>query len=490
MIVEDLTAYPERSPIEQELIDKGVRNIVIAPLYYQDELIGVLELGSPHPGELHALNTMKLRDVLPLFSMAIKRSLDELNTRLQAVIKEQCTAIHPSVEWRFRKAAMHWLEQRKSGATTELEAIVFDNVYPLFGVSDIRGSSRQRNAAIQTDLTEHLRHAQEVLQLAYGYRPLPILNALTYHVTQLITRLQSGLESGDEVSSIDFLSREIEPLFQHLRGFGSEVEERILAYEAALEPRLGTIYRRRKDFEDSVTQITDALSAYLDAAQEQAQAMFPHYFEKHKSDGIEYGLYIGAAMVEDGKFDLLYLQNLRLWQLIVMCGMARLSEDLKERLKLPLEMAHLILVQHTPLSVRFRLDEKRFDIDGAYNMRYEIVKKRIDKAMIKDTQERLTQPGKIAIVYSQPKEVQEYREYVDYLQAIGQLTESIEYLELESLEGAQGLKALRVTVNLQSPQAEHSSSSEVMDTVRELFANGTVAGLQAERSAAPAPVGP
>ena len=48
---------------------------------------------------------------------------------------------------------------------------------------------------------------------------------------------------------------------------------------------------------------------------------------------------------------------------------------------MPLEVAHLILVQHMPMAIRFRFDEKRFDIDGAYNMRYEIVKKRIDKAL-------------------------------------------------------------------------------------------------------------
>jgi hypothetical protein len=111
-------------------------------------------------------------------------------------------------------------------------------------------------------------------------------------------------------------------------------------------------------------------------------------------------------------------------------------------------MAHLILVQHTPLAVRFRLDEKRFDIDGAYNMRYEIVKKRIDKARIKGSDERLTQPGKIAIVYSQLREAQEYQGYIDYLQARGQLTGDIEDVEIEDLDGAQGLKALRMTVNM------------------------------------------
>ena len=53
--------------------------------------------------------------------MAVQRSMDELDTRIQAVIKEQCTAIHPAVEWRFRQAAIRWVEQRQHGALVEME---------------------------------------------------------------------------------------------------------------------------------------------------------------------------------------------------------------------------------------------------------------------------------------------------------------------------------------------------------------------------------
>ena len=54
------------------------------------------------------------------------------------------------------------------------------------------------------------------------------------------------------------------------------------------------------------------------------------------------------------------------------------------------------------------MDQKQFDVDGAYNVRYEIVKKRIDKSYIKGTTERLTQAGKIAIVYSNDSDATEY----------------------------------------------------------------------------------
>ena len=92
------------------------------------------------------------------------------------------------------------------------------------------------------------------------------------------------------------------------------------------------------------------------------------------------------------------------------------------------------------------MDEKQFDVDGAYNVRYEILKKRIDKAVVKGTGERLTQSGKIAIVWLQESDKQEYMEYLQYLLQKGYINEEIEDLELEKLQGAEGLRALRVTV--------------------------------------------
>jgi GAF domain-containing protein len=448
LIIEDLTSDPARSAIEDAIIQRGVRNMLVAPLYYQDELLGTLDLGSPTPGDLHAIHAMKLGEVLPLFSMAIKRSMEELNTTVQAIIKEKYTAIHPSVEWRFRKAALNFIQQQNAGVPSEIEPIVFENVYALYGASDIRGSSTRRNAVIQADLIEHLHLARAIFVLAYRQKPLPFLDEIAYRIGKKIAALEVGLSSGDEATLLDFLRREVEPLFDHLQEFGLGVCEQIETYRTALDPTLGIFYRRRKDFEESVTLVNETISAYLDEEDGKAQAMFPHYFEKHKTDGVDYGIYIGASLVEDSQFDLLYLRNLRLWQLMVMCGAARKAERLKESLRVPLETAHLILVQSTPLSIRFRPDEKQFDVDGTYNIRYEIIKKRIDKAVIKGTAERLTQPGRIAIIYSQAREAGEYREYIDYLRALGYLTDDVEDVELEDLQGIQGLKALRVTVGM------------------------------------------
>ena len=175
--------------------------------------------------------------------------------------------------------------------------------------------------------------------------------------------------------------------------------------------------------------------------------MFPHYFERYKTDGVDYNMYIGQSLINNKKYDAIYLYNLRLWQLQMMCEIENVAYNLKNQLDHPLEVASLILVHSTPLTIKFRMDEKRFDVDGAYNIRYEILKKRIDKAHIKNTNQRLTIPGKIAIVYSQDDEAEEYMKYIKHLQSKNFIKKGVESVEIEDLQGSTGLKALRITVN-------------------------------------------
>ena len=130
--------------------------------------------------------------------------------------------------------------------------------------------------------------------------------------------------------------------------------------------------------------------------------------------------------------------------------MAWHTEQIKAELKVPLDTCHLILVNHTPLSIRFRYDEKRFDVDGAYDVRHEIIKSRIDKAVVKGTRERLTQPGRVAIVYSHTDEGCQIQRHIDFLKAWGNLLNDLEFLDLDDLPGVRGLKALRVGINLET----------------------------------------
>ena len=197
--------------------------------------------------------------------------------------------------------------------------------------------------------------------------------------------VELNLRAGDEASLVAFLRAEVETLFEHLEGYGPEVRARIEAYRAALDPQQGAVATRRRDFETSVTMINDAILAFVEAEERAAQAACPHFFEMQRTDGVDYSIYAGGSLLEDGGFAPLHLRNLRLWQLMVACGIAAQVRALRPRLPQPLEITNLVLIQHAPLAIRFRFDEKRFDVDGAYNVRYEIMKKRIDKAVLRGT---------------------------------------------------------------------------------------------------------
>ena len=448
-LIRDLTNYPNKTPLELHMLEKGIRSVFAAPLYYQDRLLGTFSVKSPQPDAFSVLDSIKLQEIMPLFSMAVNRGMEELDHRVQAIIKEKCTAIHPSVEWRFRRAALNYM-QADSGAATELEPILFPNVYALYGVTDIRDSSQYRNEALQADLADQFKMVRAIIRAAHKEKPLPILDALNHRISKHLADVESRLSSGDEITKADFIRREIEPVLDHLVEAVPHMRNRILEYRNALDPVLGALHRKRKDFEESIRRINETISAYLDEEEETSQSFFPHYFEKMKTDGVDHSIYIGASMVENLKFDMLYLRNLRLWQFMVMCGVAWRTGELKAVNRIPLEAAHLILVQDAPLSIRFRPDERRFDVDGAYDIRHEIIKKRIDKAMVKDGSERLTQPGKIAIVYSHRREMLEYLKYIDYLEDQDYLEKGVEKLDLQDLQGVSGLRALRVTVNMEA----------------------------------------
>ncbi|MFV1981238.1 MAG: GAF domain-containing protein, partial [Rhodothermia bacterium] len=106
------------------------------------------------------------------------------------------------------------------------------------------------------------------------------------------------------------------------------------------------------------------------------------------------------------------------------------------------------------ITLQFRTDEKKFDVEGASGVRFEMLKKRLDKAHVMGTDERITQPGKIAIVYSHEREAGEYRRFLQYLVANGYLDDSVEELQVEDLQGLSGLRMLRLTVSVGSSASE------------------------------------
>lgn len=450
LLIEDLKKFNPKTALEKALVKKGIGSIIIAPLLDTAEnVIGILEIASPRAYELHSFIEFKLKEVVSLFTLAVGRSREEMDNRIEALLREQFTAIHPSVEWKFLEASHNLLARRENGEIrARVEPIVFKDVYPLYGQADIVSSSVKRNAAIQADLLDNLQQVKSVLIRCYEVSNFPLVSQLLMKVNKTIKRLETEFNSQDETGIVELLHDEIHPLLKHFRKKYLPVAGVVTIYFNGLDAELGIIYRKRKAFEESVAMLNSAISNYLSQEEEDLQNMLPHYFEKYQTDGVEFEMYVGQALLRRGEYATMHLKNFRLWQLKAMVHITRRVQELQNTLPVALSTAQLIFAYNTPLSIRFRMDEKQFDVDGAYNVRYEILKKRIDKATIDGTDERLTQAGKIAIVYLQDKDRAEYLEYIDYLRHEGLVTEEVEDLQLSSLQGAQGLRALRVTVKI------------------------------------------
>ncbi|HMT10334.1 MAG TPA: GAF domain-containing protein, partial [Ignavibacteria bacterium] len=259
-IIYDLGVFPECTKVETDIVKSGIVNMLVAPLIYEGKTIGVVELGSANPGDVNAINAMKLMEVLPLFSLALKRSLEDRENMIQAIIKEKCTAVHPSVEWRFRKAAINLLENEKTDSFANMEEIVFRDVYPLYALSDIRNSSNIRNSAIQQDLKENLELAKNIVLAASEAKPMPEFQHLIYKIERRMLALSAGLNSGDEAGIVSFLKREIEPLFDNISGFSANVKRSIVLYSSSVDPGLGVLYSKRKEYEQSVKMLNENIS--------------------------------------------------------------------------------------------------------------------------------------------------------------------------------------------------------------------------------------
>lgn len=464
--VENLQEYPFPSKVETALLANGINNILLAPLIDEGQTIGMLELATSTPGKLNPISAHRVENVLPMFTAAVKRVKEEMFTEVRALIQEECTAIHSSVQWRFFDAGVNLMNRRRRDEKAVLEEIVFKDVYPLFGLSDVRNSSIERNTAIQKDFQQNLKLAKELLQKIYAHKQLPVVEEVIFKTDEQLQKINKGLASGDESNVLEFLKSEINPLVEHFEE-DENLEKFIVRYRSHLDPVFGVVYKRRKSFEESLGMINKMIGEHLDEAEAKAQEMFPHYFEKYKTDGIEFTLYLGSSLVTGRTFDSFYLKNFHLWQLMTMVEIHRKMELLKPKLKNDLEITQLILVHDQPISIRFRPDEKHFDVDGAYDIRYEIVKKRIDKAYIKNTGERLTQPGKIAIVYNQAKVEDEYRRYFHYLTGKKLITGEVEELELEELPGATGLRALRIQVTEERTETAKQPGSDLLKDIEE-----------------------
>ncbi|WP_289662349.1 GAF domain-containing protein [Flavobacterium panacagri] len=429
----------------EHLLTQGIQSCVFAPVTKDGHLLGVIELVSENARDLNSVNATKLELVLPYLTDTIDRYNTDMQHQIEAIIQREYTTIHPSVYWKFRKESQNYFQNINHTKDYIFKEIVFKNVFPLYGQIDIKGSSEHRNETVKIDLKSQLSALLEIFDNQEANSNLVLLEQRKFELESLRSELDFPLKADTEQHIQRYIEEEIHPILKNTKS-NPKSEKLEKLYFETLDEKTGMFYQERKKFDNAMSIINKRLATVLDKKQVEAQQIYPHYYERFKTDGVEHNLYIGASISPTKPFDIMYLHNLRLWQLQTLCEMELEHHQLKESLPYELDVTSLILVFSSPLSIRFRMDEKRFDVDGTYNARYEVVKKRIDKSHIKGTSERITEKEKITIVYSQNSEEAEYLKYIKYLQHKKILEPAIEQFEVEDLQGVSGLRAIRVKV--------------------------------------------
>lgn len=444
--ISNLVEYSANDPLNvkaAQLRAQNIGSIILAPLVKDGTLMGILELVSSKVNVLNSVNAHKLEIVMPFLVDTIDHKIKEYQNKVEAVIQKNYTNMHPSVNWKFRREAKNYIYNLNMGLAYNLKEIAFKDVYPLFGEVDIKNSSVTRNLSVKNDLKNQLNDLIILLEQLDLGGALKDSERYLLDLRGFINDLSSGVKADTEQNILHHLEINIYPLFSKIKGsFRDDIE----AYFERSNPLTGDFYTNRRNYEKTLALVNEKLITILDERQAEIQRYFPHYFERFKTDGVEHNLYIGSSIAPDKKFDVASLERLRLWQLLVTAEMEIEQHRLKNILPYHLGVTSLILVFSAPIAIRFRMDEKHFDVDGAYNIRYEVIKKRIDKAYIKGTHERITSEGTITIVYSKAEEEAEYNHYIRILQTAGILTYKVEHLDVEDLQAVSGLKALRVGV--------------------------------------------
>ncbi len=444
-ITEDVV---KEMPMVSKLFETGIRGYLLMPLYTRAKIVGVLEIAARKPGLLTAAFIAKLHPAQGLLGQVLQHSIDVFDNKIEQTIREKFTSLQPSVEWKFADVAWNYIRSKAADNHAGIGNVVFDDVYPIYGAVDIRNSSLERNAAIQKDHLRHLETLHKTLKSLSSHVQISLLEEMIFKCSKWHNSISEVLNAEDEIKITDFFDNDVHPLLNHFRSYQGEIAAIVEEYFQQANPQNGILHHYRSNYEQSVELVNTTLIKYLEKEKKILHKSYPNYFEKYKTDGIEYNIYIGQSIAPDKPFDELYLKNLHLWQLSSMAEITRMTHALLPQMKIPLHTTQLILIHSNSISISFRRDERRFDVEGAYNIRYEIMKKRIDKVHIKETGERLTQPGKIALVYSNQKEAQEYIKYIQYLQEKQLLDANLEYLDLEEVQGLPGLRALRVGVLL------------------------------------------
>lgn len=437
----------EQFPWLDRFKELGVRSMALLPVFHNHILVGVLGMHTWRDATFDEKKLTLLKPALEPIAQLLQIYIDEFNLEIENIIKEKYTSIQPSVQWKFNEAAWHHLHDKKKNLPLRTENISFNGVYPFYGAIDIRNSTAERNSASKADLSLHLNLLHETLEQLRATYSSALLAEKIFSCRRWRDMLDAGVLNTTEENSLNtFLKEETGEYLKMIAESDPDARKVVDKYLEEISVHHGEVYQHRQALEVSMQLINTAINNYFEHERETLQQSYPCYFEKFRTDGVEYDIYIGQSIAPDKTFNHFHLKNLRLWQLSSMATVAKMVRQLQPDMPVKLATTQLIFIHNHPIDISFRADERKFDVEGAYNIRYQMIKKRIDKVLIRDSQERLTQPDKLALIYFNRRDIEDYLPFVTYLQETGVLQSEAEYLDLEDLQGLSGLKALRIAI--------------------------------------------
>ncbi|MBV1923910.1 MAG: GAF domain-containing protein, partial [Flavobacteriaceae bacterium] len=165
--------YPDNA-LYKQLKTRGIESAIITAMVDKGKVLGLFEIVSPNINDLNTINANKLKDIMPFLIDSVVRRKKDADNKIELIIQEECTSIHNSVHWKFKLEAKRYLKELINNDTAAYQEVVFDDVYPLFGQIDIKGSSIARNNAVKKDLTLQLNYIKNILLKIKKIETLPI----------------------------------------------------------------------------------------------------------------------------------------------------------------------------------------------------------------------------------------------------------------------------------------------------------------------------
>jgi len=437
------------SIFDERIKTSGVKTYLCIPLIHNHALSGILEIYSHQLDQLDNETIHSLRELVPLLSQLSHDITTEFKKRIDEIIINRFTTIQPAVQWKFNHIAAQYIQEFENDEqNAHIKPVIFEEVYPLYGAIDVKDSTIIRNASILKDFSF------KVKQLAFLIDELSLdgRHQLIVDFSKRVDQITESLDhiSFDEsmVKIIEFFRKDVQPFLDAARRQFSTKHAIIEHYARHFFTNRDTGEFYRNEFETSLRQVNHIISKELNHFNSFIQGNYPSYFQKFRTDGIEYDIYVGESITPQQPFSYEFINVFRRQQIISMARIALKAHHAKRDLPLALETTQLIFINPHSIDISFREDERRFDVEGSLNIRYEIIKKRIDKIRIKRTKERLTQTKKIAIVYLSDEILEDLNLSIQAIYDMGIIESTVEHLKLEDVQGIVGLKAIRLTVNL------------------------------------------